>query len=153
MMEKTTNNKGWSTKGALSRVDMYKVYCTMVKDPVDYKSYTKIILACNNEMMRMIVEDGKEVRMPYLNMLKVRKIKTNVRTGIDYGHFKKTGEVKQYDNTITDGYVGRMHWSKSKAIVVGKSTYSFRPNRDWARAITTEIRKPNGHAKYIEHGN
>ena len=151
MMEKTTNNKGWSTKGAISQIQMYEVYKSMVQNPVDYKTYVKIIHACNNEMMRMIVEDGKEVRMPYLNMLKVKKTKTE--GGIDYGHLKKTGEVKRHDNTITDGYVAKIHWSKSKALVIGTSIYSFRPNRKWARAITQEIRKPNGHAKYVEYGN
>lgn len=151
MMEKTTSNNTWRTKGALASKEMYAMYKTMVASPVDYRTYKKILLACNVEFMRMLVEEGKEIRMPYLNMLKVRKRRMANVTAVDYGHLRKTGELKVYDNSHSDGYSARFHWTKSKAVVPGKSIYCFRAKRCWNRAITLEMKKPNGHVKYSEY--
>ena len=152
MTEKTTDSKGWRTKGALASREMYALYKSTCENPVDYKKYKEIVIACNTEFMRMIIEEGREIRMPYLNMLKVRKRKVTNKPAVDYGHLKKTGEVKIYENTHSDGFSARIHWSKSKAIVIGKSVYSFNLVRSWNRAIAVEMKKPNGHVKYSEYG-
>ena len=152
MMEKTTNSNTWKTKGALASRDMYKTYISMVDKPVDYRTYKKIVLACNIEFMRLVVEEGKEVRMPYLNMLKVRKRKSTNTSAVDYGHLRKTGEVKTFDNSHSDGFSAKVHWTKSKAVVPGKAIYSFKAKRCWNRAIAVEMKKPNGHVKYSEYG-
>lgn len=152
MMEKTTNSNKWRTRGALASKEMYKIYVSSVTTPVDYKTYKQILLACNVEFMRLMVEEGKEIRMPYLNMLKVRKRKMPNATAVDYGHLRKTGELKIYDNTHSDGYSARIHWAKSKAVVPGKSIYSFRAKRYVTRALAVEMKKPNGHIKYSEYG-
>ena len=147
-----TNNKGWSTKGAVTYVAMYETYKQSSKAPTSLAQYKKILDATNAEFMRLVVKEGKEVRMPYLNMLAVEKKKREAfNRNVDYDHYRKTGEIISHENSHSDGYLARFHWSKSKAVVIGKKIYSFKPNRVWSRQVAQELKKVNGHTKYTEY--
>jgi hypothetical protein len=146
------SNKGtkWYTSGAKNETDIYEHYKKTTDNPVDKKTFKRVLMALNTEFMRMIIYEGKEVRMPYLNMLSVRKTKNKTVHTFDYGHYNKTGEKRLHDNEHSDGYSARFHWTKSKCLIPGKKAYSLDISRDNSRALAAEMKKPNGHTKYIE---
>lgn len=148
------SNKGtkWETKGALKTKDMYKLYKSNSTNPVNLQKYKEILIACNVEFMRMVIEEGKEVRMPYLSTLSIRKSKSYKKPIFNYAHFNSTGEKKFILNEHSEGYKAKFFWSKSRIQLKGKYVYSFKATRENSRAITPEMNKFNGHAKYIEYG-
>jgi hypothetical protein len=149
-----TSNKGteWETKGSLKIADMYKLYKSTAENPVTLKKYKEIAIACNIEFIRMVIEEGREVRMPYLSTLSIRKSKRYRKPVFDFAHFNKTGEQKFILNEHSDGYKAKFYWSKSRIPLKGKCVYSFRATRDNCRALVPELKKFNGHTKYVEYG-
>ena len=148
--EKTTNNS-WSTAGALGTLDLYKHYKKNCDDPLPKKEWKAVLDELNREFMRMVVEEGKNIKMPYLGKLSVRKYKPTNDTSIDFGHYNKTGEKRYFTNEHSDGYKARFHWAKTECRIPGKAPYSINITRKNSRAIPVEMRKFNGHAKYLEY--
>lgn len=145
------SNKGssWGTKGALGMAAFYSYYKNHVSSPVSKSVYGTVLRECNKEFMRLIVEEGKTMRIPYLSTLGIRKAKED-KTTINFDEFNKTGKKVPLDNSHSDGYIGRFHWSKNQMPLPGAMAYSFKPARDIARALSKEFKKFNGHSKYIE---
>lgn len=146
------SNKGteWNRKGALREPKLYAHYKSITKNPVSYDEYKKILIHTNIEFMRLIIEEGKEIRMPYLGMLSVRKTRNSKTKVFDYNYFNTTGEKRFIDNEHSDGYKARFHWRKTTCKVPGKKAYTFDATRDNSRALGIEMKKFNGHAKYVE---
>lgn len=147
------SNKGtkWKSVGAKNTNDIYTHYKSITEKPIARNLFTKVIESLNKEFMRLIIKEGKEVKMPYLNTLCVRKYKTNKCAGFDYGHYNKTGIKKEFDNKHSDGYKARFHWRKKRCVVPGKSAYSLDITRANSKELSIEMKKFNGHAKYMEH--
>ena len=148
-----SSNKGtkWFLAGAKNETDIYKHYKSINDNPIDKKTFMRVLNALNIEFMRMIIEEGKEVRMPYLSTLFIKKTKNSKIKAFDYNHFNLTGEKIYIENEHSDGYMAKFHWRKSKCKIPGKMVYAFKPARDNARALAKEMKKFNGHAKYIEY--
>lgn len=146
------SNKGtkWFLAGAKNETDIYKHYKKSNDTPVDRKTFMRVLNAINIEFIRMIVEEGKEIRMPYLSTLSIRKTKNSKTKAFDYNHFNLTGEKVYIENEHSDGYRAKFHWKKSGCKVPGKTVYAFKPARDNSRALAKEMKKFNGHSKYIE---
>ncbi|WP_428743150.1 hypothetical protein [Tenacibaculum sp.] len=146
------SNKGtsWETKGALTFKSAYKLYKHKSNNPVSEKVYKEVIDACNTEFMRMLVEDGKVMRMPFLSKVQIIKTQKPSLAQIDYDLYNKTGEKRSFENLHSDGYRPRLHWLKSAIPIVGVLPYSLKLNRLLTQAMSTEMKKPGGHAKYPE---
>ena len=146
------SNKGteWERKGAVTTPGLYKHYKSINKNPIPYEKYREILIATNIEFMRAIIEDGKEIRMPYMGFLSVRKTKNYKTPVFDYNHFNLTGEKRCIENEHSDGYKGKFHWKKTSCNVQGKTAYTLDIARDNSRAMAVEMKKFNGHAKYTE---
>lgn len=146
------SNKGtqWKTTGAKGVMDAYRLYKKEEDRPVDEKTYRAIIRECNKEFMRLVIEEGKEMRFPYLSTLQICKSQKPKKNNYDYGHYNKTGEKRVHENEHSDGFKGRFHWSKGLKPIVGKSTYRFEPARICKRTMAKQMNIPGGHVKYIE---
>lgn len=148
------NNKGskWKTSGVLKTPNLVKHYKSTVKENVLSETmFRKVINACNEEVVRLIVEEGKEMRIPYLSTLEVRKSLKPKCTGVNYKHLNETGEVTYYENEHSDGYRARIHWKKKAFPIVGAGAYSFNPVRAFSRGVSAEMSKFKGHNKYSEY--
>lgn len=147
------SNKGtkWKTAGAKGELDIFNLYKQTADNQVDKKKFKEVLVALNEEFIRMVVMDGKEVRMPYLNMLSIRKSKNSKGNHFDYGHFNKTGEKRIFDNKHSDGYSAYFHWKKSQCRIPGKSVYSFEVARSNSRLLAQEMKVTGGHIKYVEY--
>ena len=147
------SNKGtkWFLAGAKNETDIYKNYKNTNENPIDKKTFMRILNSINIEFMRMIIEEGKEIKMPYLSTLSVRKTQNSKTKAFDYGRFNTTGEKVYIENEHSDGYRVKFHWKKSKCKIPGKTVYAFKPARDNSRALAREMKTFNGHAKYTEY--
>lgn len=146
-----TSNKTWSTVGALGVQDLYKHYKNTCDDPLSKQEWKSVLDELNKEFMRMIIEEGKNMKMPYLGKLSIRKYKPISAKSLDFGHYNKTGEKIYFTNEHSDGFRARFHWSKMQCRIPGKAPYSVEITRKNSRAISVEMRKFNGHAKYLEY--
>lgn len=146
------SNKGtvWNFAGAKNECDIYKHYKNINENPVSKKVFMEVLTAINIEFMRQIIEEGKEIRMPYLSTLCITKNKNIKKETFDYEHFNLTGEKRNYTNEHSDGYRAKFRWKKSGCKIPGKTVYSFKPARDNSRNLAKEMKKFNGHSKYIE---
>lgn len=147
------NNVGakWKVKSNISYKDLYNHYKSTCDFPVDRKVWIETLEILNKEFMRLIIEEGKEMRMPYLNTLSVRKSKNVNTKTLDYQHYNKTGEKRMLTNEHSDGFQAWFYWRKVRCMVPGKAPYKFTMSRDNQRALAKEMKQFNGHAKYAEH--
>lgn len=146
------SNKGtsWETKGALSFRHSYKLYVKKTGSTITLKQYRDIISRCNEEFSRMLVEEGKVMRLPYLSKVQIIKTLKPSKSQIDYELYNRTGEKKAFENLHSDGFRPRVHWSKRSIPIVGVTPYTLKLNRELTQAMSKEMKKPNGHVKYSE---
>ena len=148
------SNKGtsWGVSGALGTKDMYKLYRKTNDNPVSYTKYSEILRDCNKEFMSIVITEGREVRMPYMSTLYIKKTKNSKFKTLDYNKFNVTGEISFLENDHSEGYLSRFQWTKSRMPIVGKTIYSLKIARDNCRRVAQEMKKFNGHTKYTEYG-
>ena len=151
-MENKTGIK-WKHKSAFTYKDFYKYYRANAKPgALLRKEWGEALNELNKEFMRMIIEDGKTVRMPhYMSTLGVRKAKTKNLRAFDFKHFNETGEKRYIENEHSDGYQAWFHWRKRYCLVSGKTPYRFTIARANLRALAREMKKFKGHTKYSEY--
>lgn len=101
-----------------------------VAKKVSRENYTKILKEYNSFMLDNAIQ-GSNVTMPYMGRLHFRNRKTP-SDKIDYGHYKKTGEKRPYNNEKTNGYICKLFWEK---------TVKFRYNRIFRLKLYPSARK------------
>lgn len=144
MKEPKKRGKG-KVKNCLAIRDMYKYYkVTYSKNnPVDYKTYARIIKKCNKELIRTIVEDSTCFNLPYrLGKLQICKFKRSFdqpknKWAIDYKRSREMGFTVYYDTP----YVYKWVWKKHNAIVKNKTGYKFKASRTTAREVPKAIKR------------
>lgn len=156
------SNKGteWSTKGALGIDAIFKQYLSMEQTFIkedsttkikikikDKKVFKKILETMNKEFINLVLE-GKEMRMPYLSTLCVRKTMPKLTKAFNFKLYNETGKKEFYDNEHSDGFKAKFHWSKWTCPVPGKKVWSLTMTRDNSRALAKEMKKFKGHTKY-----
>ena len=148
-----TNKVGakWKYSGAKRLDDMYDLYVSSAEKPLNKKEYSVVLEECNKEFMNLVLA-GREVRMPYLSTVHISKSLNYKRETFDYKHFNETGEKRYISNEHSKGYRAKFKWTKRAMPIVGCAVYSFIATRALQRELATEMKKPNGHAKYSEYG-
>lgn len=138
MNKKRTEGK---IKGCLSIRDMYKYYKSNYTEPVDYKTFSKIIKTCNKELVRLVTEESQEILLPYrLGSLQIvrydRKFtRASNKWAVDW---KKTREhgFKIYHE---QKYLYKWVWKKHSAIVKNKTGYKFTASRFAKREVPKAV--------------
>ena len=132
--------------------DVYKLYKSKVKSPVDYATFAKVCQLHNRLLMSKVIEKGHNIRLPYrLGFIRVKKTKMDFKhVKFDYGEFNKTGIKSFFLNEHSDEYKARILWEKSKCIIPGKRPYCFQPTREWKRRLAAIMKSPGGHKRYLE---
>lgn len=133
--------------------EIYEFYKTKVKKPVDFKTFSNICKEHNKIFMRMVIDEGKRVRLPYrLGYLRVKKTKMNYdHLKLDYGTYNKTGIKTFHTNLHSDDFKARILWEKSVCVVKGKLPYCFQITRDNKRHLASIMNTPGGHKRYLEY--
>lgn len=145
-MFKTVKRGKGKTKGCLGIRDMYKYYLSITdkEDIITYKLFAKIIKACNKECINQVVNHSQALELPYrqgtLQVCKserIFKLDGRNKFSIDFGKSKKLGIKVFYDSP----YVYKWKWKKHHAIVINKTGYKFRANREANRMIKKALEK------------
>lgn len=144
-MFSTTKRGQGKTKGCLAIRDMYKYYLSITdkEDVIPYKLFAKITKACNKELINQVVNHSQSIELPYrLGQLQVTKLERVFKLdgrnkySIDFGKSKKLGMKVFYDSP----YIYKWKWKKHHAIVINKTGYKFRANREAKRSITKALK-------------
>jgi hypothetical protein len=130
-------------KGERGIYDIYKYYKTTVKEPLDFKTFKKVVFMHNKLLAQEVIEFGSNVRLPNrLGYFKIRKTKMNYKNlKFDYGTYNKTGVKAFHLNEHSDDFKCRFLWNKAKCIVKGKKPWSFTPSREnkrWSSKMMQE---------------
>lgn len=139
MNKKRTEGK---IKGCLTLRDMYKYYKKNYTDVVDYRTFSKIIKACNKELVKAIVEDSQEILLPYrLGSLQVVRFERKFtrpmnKWAVDW---KKTNELG-FKVFHEQKFLYKWVWKKHSAIVKNKTGYKFTTCRFSKRAVPNAVK-------------
>lgn len=143
-MEIKPRSKGKITK-CLAIRDMYKYYkdnCKPNELIESYKTFSRIIKACNLETRRLITEESETFKMPYREgLIKITKYERSYnqekyKWALD---FKKTKELG-FNVYFDQPYIYKWEWIKKNAVVKNKSKYKFVPCRDAKRLVPMLLR-------------
>jgi len=124
-------------KGERGIYDLYKYYKSVVKEPLEFRTFRAVCFANNRLMAEEIIEKGSNLRLPNrLGYLRIRKTKMNYKNlKFDYSTYNKTGVKAYHLNEHSDDFRARFLWNKAKCIVKGKKPWSFTPSRHNKRAV------------------
>lgn len=126
--------------------EIYNTYKEMSKDPVDYKTFKKILISFNNGIMDHLLEGGsfdmgyrlsflsiwrrkRDPRTPRVNWGESLKIKRELEENNIQPYDNKTGKGEKWLTYFTDGQYFRFRWYKDKCRVKNKTVYRFDPTR------------------------
>lgn len=111
---------------------------------VDEKTFRKIILKFNRRTMQLILEEARELILPYrLGVLRVKKMKMNLslnKARIDFGLSRKLNMTVRHVNDHSDGYYYRFYWDKTGCNAKNFTAYFFKGGRQNERRITELIK-------------
>ncbi len=159
-MERSKNN----IQSDYGMKDYYKHYMEKYPDSkVTRAKYNKIISIINKELIEMMLNDGLEYKLPYINAtLTIRKDKRKpmIKNGkvinpspVDWVKTKKLWEedpdtkekkvLVRYTNSHTSGFVFRIYLKKFGAAIKNRSYYKFKPSRNFQRALGARIKDDN----------
>ena len=116
---------------------MYKFFCSYSKTKITYKEYSRIIKACNAEILKVVVKDANLLELPSrLGALQICKYersfnKDQTKWATDYKKSKELGFRVYHDQPFIYKWV----WKKKKAIFINKTGYKFKANRFAKRLI------------------
>jgi hypothetical protein len=156
-------------------IDMYKFYKKEQKEKkapiVSFHLFSKILKYHNKEVVKEIVENAGELRMPYrLGYVRIRKFKQRIKFDAngklktqhlrpDWKATKKlwaeneeaalTKKLVWHTNTHSRGFYYKWYWDKRACNITNSSAYSLIISRGNKRAITKAI-KENDNLDYYE---
>lgn len=144
--------------------DYYKFFSnTYGKDIVSAAKFNKIISEVNLAIIEMMLNEGFEYKMPYINttlMIKKDKRTSKIKDGkvvnnapVDWPTTKKLWamdeEAKEkklivrYLNNHTSGYVFRIYLKKFGCTLYNRSIFKFKAVRKFQRALSARIKDDN----------
>lgn len=159
-------------------IDLYKEYKLMSKNPVSYKVYSSFIKEYNERIMKGIIYDGLQYKLPYkIGYIAIRKRKKTPyfknnklikdHIGVDWKRTLESWrkkwpnltdqEIKEipnkkkllYHNDHTNGYSVRFFWDKQFSTIKNQSSYIFKATRTNKEKLAKFIKK-NNNLQYFE---
>ena len=134
-------------KGCVAGASLYKFYRKKMKaldkTPLSTKEFSKIIKACNLEVVRNITDEAEIVRLPMrLGYMQICKYERSFNKklndfAVDWGTTNKIGQKVFFEQK----YIYRWVWLKRNCIVVNKSKYRFEACRAAKRAVPKALRE------------
>jgi len=143
--------------------DFYKYYTKNSKEPVDSKTYSKVISLFNLKIIDNIINNYKVYTVPILRLkIGVRKAKPKIRiingilvngNPVDWVTTKKLWDEDEESmknkvlvrstNRHTFGYVFKIVAIKFAAKFKNKAIFKFKASRSFQRALSTRIKDKN----------
>jgi len=133
--------RGWKNKGALGPIYLYKFYVNKCKlegkKPISTKEFSKIINACNNEIVKACTEESEIVRLPlrlgYLQVCKYERSfnKRIDKIAVDWKRTKEHGFKIFHEQK----YLYKWVWLKRTSLAKNKTKYKFEASRNAKRLV------------------
>lgn len=127
--------KGKNTN-CLGLREMYRFYRENY-EAIDYKTFSRVVKACNRELVRTITIEAAEIQLPYrLGKLQVCKFERSYdqpqnKWKVDW---KRTNEVG-YKVYFDQKYIYKWCWKKHSSVVKNKTGYRFEASREAKRTV------------------
>lgn len=119
--------------------EMYKTYKENTENPVDYKTFIKIILETNEEIKNWVLNDPSGFMLPQgLGFIAVNKFKP-YKKPVDYVHSKQYKKRIPNLNLHTYGYTFYINWFNNGLRFVKSRSYGFDAERKFNRALKVKI--------------
>lgn len=136
-MTKRTKGK---IKDCVSLKESYNYYKTEYDNPVDYKTFTKYIKECNQEILSSVVDEADDVELPYrlglLHIVKYERSYANKKKwAIDFNETRKKGFTVYFEQD----YIYKWRWGKTHTIVKNKNKYKFTAARTAKRMVPAAL--------------
>ena len=129
--------------------DCYKFFKEKYDISVSKKEYRSICYDFNKEIVKDVLK-GRVTKLPYyLGALWGKKFKSS-KLQVDFAETKRLGKTIVHLNEHSDGYSVRWAWEKKNNLITNLKYYTFVPSRENARALSGEVKKPDGHKKYFK---
>jgi len=122
--------------------EMYKFFCSYSKTKISYEEYSRIIKACNKEILKVVVKEAKLMELPYrLGALQICKFersfnKEQTKWATDYKKSKELGFRVYHDQP----FIYKWCWKKKRAKFIFKTGYKFTANRKSKRRVAEALR-------------
>lgn len=143
--------------------DYYEFYAEKYNSDIPRTKYNKIISEINQGIIDMMLNEGFEFKIPYINstvMIKKDKRTPRIVNGkvinpspVDWVTTRKLWEsdeeaaekkiLVRYVNSHTSGYVFRIYLKKFGATFKNRSIYKFKASRKFQRELTARIKDEN----------
>ena len=157
------NNRKHNLSKGYGVADYYKFYNNKYENSLNEKKYRKILDKFYVELEKLIIKEGVDFIMPFLNFeITIRKDKRKPRikdgklinnTPVNPVATKKlwdeNAEAKEkrilvrYNNSHTSGYVFRIYCKKFRSSLKNKTLFKFRPIRSMKRNLAKIIFDPD----------
>lgn len=139
------------TGSTVSPQDSYKFYRESLvksKKPVDYKIHYALICRFNEIVADKIIE-GKNIQLPANvgRLFASKSSHVSKRKNIDFGHYRKTGEVREHLNEHTDYMLLKVFFRPGKVSNILR--YCFEPCRNLSRTLAKKA-KEKGAEDFVE---
>lgn len=125
------------------------------QDKVDFKTYREVCRTLNHLLMSSMIDTGVSYKLPNkMGVMEIRKYKRlEGYKKIDFNHLRKTGEIKRFHNSHSDGWYAKFVWNKKtrNSNVAYRSIYEFKPIRYYKRALARAIIDNNSILKYFTY--
>jgi hypothetical protein len=127
--------------GCLVLKDSYREYRSKTENPVNYKTYCKIIKECNKELLNEVVNESNSILLPYrlgkLEIVKFTKIyREKSIWPVDFKKTKELGFVVYHESK----YIYKWMWNRNNAIIINKSKYKFLASREAKRMVAPALK-------------
>lgn len=149
-------------KSSYSVTDYYSFYKKKTENPVELKTYRKILDEFNQGIADLIIEEGIDFVMPSLNFeitIRKDKRKPSIKNGkvvnntpVDPVATRKLWDrdeeakdkkiLVRYNNSHSSGYVFRIYCKKFRSSLKNKTMFRFRPIRQMKRKLAKAIKDP-----------
>lgn len=143
-MIQKTSRKGKQNKFKIENatLDIYKFYRNKSKNPVDIKTFRRILKEGNSKIIDKIVLEGGTFKLPYeLGIMYIKRIdprSVDYFVPIDFKTTSEVGETVPFSNFHSNFVRYRILWRKG--LVKGIKPYSFVPTRYFKRLLAYAIK-------------
>lgn len=129
-------------KECLAIRDVYKFYKRTSDDPVDYRTFAKVVKACNKEFVNQVVRESEILDLPYrLGKIQVARFEKKYdrpinKLAINWKLTKEHGFKIYHEDTN----IYKWCWKKHLAIVRNKTGYKFTASRFAKREVPKAVK-------------
>jgi hypothetical protein len=141
--------KKFRDKDILTLKDLYKLFPD--KDSIPEEKFLFIATSFNEIFLEYIMYTGHVIKLPRrLGTLSIRISDPSTKGIVDYGHFRLTGEIVKYVNSVTEGRIVSFKWDNDSpyCLIPAAKFYKFKPLKSAKKFLHDLVNQHFTHNKY-----